>query len=155
MLYNLENQLASKQKLELEIEQLTGNLEVMRHMGDADANLKKKVDELRETLEEKNEEMEAMDSLNQTLVIKERRTNDELEEAKKVLTTVCSRSIAAYSVSSVKCAFPALKTIYLPCRNYLICSQLGPLLVLEEWVSLTKKLSLQLAKVKQPKMMMS
>nr|CAB3498504.1 unnamed protein product [Digitaria exilis] len=118
MLYNLENQLASKQKLELEIEQLTGNLEVMRHMGDADANLKKKVDELRETLEEKNEEMEAMDSLNQTLVIKERRTNDELEEAKKVLTTELPNMFAARSLIGVRrMGEPDKKAFFAACKG--------------------------------------
>jgi hypothetical protein len=104
-LYNLEMQLASKQKLELEIEQLRGELEVMKHMGDADTSLKEKLDELRETLENKDEEMEAIDSLNQTLIIKERRTNDELEEAKKALMTVCIRFIATDLASSVKCFF--------------------------------------------------
>ncbi|KAF8722055.1 hypothetical protein HU200_022686 [Digitaria exilis] len=118
MLYNLENQLASKQKLELEIEQLTGNLEVMRHMGDADANLKKKVDELRKTLEEKSEEMEAMDSLNQTLVIKERRTNDELEEAKKVLTTELPNMFAARSLIGVRrMGEPDKKAFFAACKG--------------------------------------
>ncbi|RLN42046.1 hypothetical protein C2845_PM01G35760 [Panicum miliaceum] len=84
-LYNLEMQLASKQQLELDIEQLKGKLEVMSHMGDDDANLKKKLDKLREELEEKKDEMDGIDSLNQTLIIKERRTNDEVEEAKKEL----------------------------------------------------------------------
>ena len=100
-LYDLEMQLASKQKLELDIEQLKGNLEVMSHMGDDDTNLKKKLGELRKELEEKKDEMEGIDSLNQTLIIMERRTNDELEEAKKELIIVCIRSIATDSASSV------------------------------------------------------
>jgi len=100
-LYDLEMQLDSKQKLELDIEQLKGNLEVMSHMGDADTNLKKKLGELVNELEEKKDEMESIDSLNQTLIIKERRTNDELEEAKKELIIVCIRSIATDSASSV------------------------------------------------------
>lgn len=103
-LYNLEMQLASKQKLELEIKQLTGKLEVMKHMGDEDKNLKEELDKLLETLEEKNEELDNIESLNQTLIVKERRINDELEEAKKELTSVCIRSIAPDSVSS-KCIF--------------------------------------------------
>ena len=102
-LYDLEMQLASKQKLELDIEQLKGNLEVMSHMRDEsedDTNLKK-LGELRKKLEEKKDELEDIDSLNQTLIIKERRTNDELEEAKKELIIVCIRSIATDSASSV------------------------------------------------------
>ncbi|PVH31533.1 hypothetical protein PAHAL_9G172700 [Panicum hallii] len=101
-LYNLEMQLASKQKLELEIEQLRGELEVMKHMGDADTSLKEKLDELRETLENKDEEMEAIDSLNQTLIIKERRTNDELEEAKKALMTSLPKTSGARSLIGVR-----------------------------------------------------
>jgi len=102
-LYDLEMQLDSKQKLELDIEQLKGNLEVMSHMRDEsedDTNLKK-LGELRKKLEEKKDELEDIDSLNQTLIIMERRTNDELEEAKKELIIVCIRSIATDSASSV------------------------------------------------------
>jgi archaellum biogenesis ATPase FlaH len=88
MLYDLEMQLASKQKLELEREQLRGNLEVWKHMGKEDAKSKEMLDKLHEALKEKDEEMEHIDSMNQTLIIKQRRTNDELEEAKKELTTV-------------------------------------------------------------------
>ncbi|OEL29733.1 Factor of DNA methylation 1 [Dichanthelium oligosanthes] len=101
-LYNLEMELASKQKLELEIEQLRGKLEVMRHMGDEDIDLKTKLDELLETLEEKNDELEGIDSLNQTLIIKERRTNDELEEAKKELTSGLQKMAAVRSLIGVK-----------------------------------------------------
>ncbi|CAL4917808.1 unnamed protein product [Urochloa decumbens] len=101
-LYNLEMQLASKQKLELEIEQLKGKFEVMSHMGEEDTKLKEKLDNLRETLEEKNEEMEGMDSLNQTLIIKERRTNDELEEAKKELTKELPKLSSVRSQIGVK-----------------------------------------------------
>nr|TKV92661.1 hypothetical protein SEVIR_9G174600v2 [Setaria viridis]TKV92663.1 hypothetical protein SEVIR_9G174600v2 [Setaria viridis] len=101
-LCNLQMQLASKQKLELEIEQLKGNLEVMKHMVDEDKNLKEKLDKLLETLEEKNDEMENIDSLNQTLIIKERRTNDELEEAKKELTSGLQKMSAVRSLIGVK-----------------------------------------------------
>ena len=151
-LYDLEMQLASKQKLELDIEQLKGNLEVISHMGDDDTNLKKKLGELRKELEEKKDEMEGIDSLNQTLIIKERRTNDELEEAKKELIIVCIRSIATDSASSVNCTF-FLRTIYLICRTYKRCLEVDHILVSKEWVSLTRKLSLLLAKRRQQKML--
>ena len=150
-LYDLEMQLASKQKLELDIEQLKGNLEVMSHMGDDDTNLKK-LGELRKELEEKKDEMEGIDSLNQTLIIKERRTNDELEEAKKELIIVCIRSIATDSASSVNCTF-FLRAIYLLCRAYKRCLEFDHILVSKEWVSLTRKLSLLLAKRRQQKML--
>ena len=88
MLYDLEMQLASKQKLELEREQLRGNLEVRKHMGEEDAKSKEMLDKLHEELKERDEEMESIDSINQALIIKQRRTNDELEEAKKELITV-------------------------------------------------------------------
>ncbi|TVU46269.1 hypothetical protein EJB05_05794 [Eragrostis curvula] len=81
----LERTLASKHKLELEIEQLRGKLEVMKHMGtEEDTNLKE-IEKMRESLQEKDDELEAIDSLNQTLIVKERRTNDELADAKKDL----------------------------------------------------------------------
>jgi len=151
-LYDLEMQLDSKQKLELDIEQLKGNLEVMSHMGDADTNLKKKLGELRKELEEKKDEMEGIDSLNQTLIIKEQRTNNELEEAKKELIIVCIRSIATDSASSVNCTF-FLRAIYLLCRAYKRCLEFDHILVSKEWVSLTRKLSLLLAKRRQQKML--
>lgn len=66
------------------IERYRGALEVMKHMGgDEDLKLKKEMDEIKENLKEKEEEMEALEELNQALIIKERRSNDELQEARK------------------------------------------------------------------------
>ncbi|CAO2046848.1 unnamed protein product [Urochloa humidicola] len=82
----LQQQLDAKQKLELEIQQLQGKLEVMKHMpGEEDSESKAKIKELSEELQDKYDEMEAMESLNQTLVIKERKSNDELQNARKEL----------------------------------------------------------------------
>nr|CAB3472388.1 unnamed protein product [Digitaria exilis] len=82
----LQQQLDAKQKLELEIQQLNGHLEVMKHMpGEKDSESKKRMKELSEELQDKYDEMEAMESLNQTLIIKERKSNDELQNARKEL----------------------------------------------------------------------
>ncbi|KXG38074.1 factor of DNA methylation 1 [Sorghum bicolor] len=101
-LYDLEMQLASKQKLELEREQLRGNLEVQKHMAEEDAKSKELLDKLHEELKEKDEEMEGIDSVNQALIIKHRRTNDELEEAKKELITGLVNMSSARSTVGVK-----------------------------------------------------
>lgn len=85
----LEQQLDAKQKLELEIQQLKGKLKVMEHMpGDEDSASKNKINELSEALQEKIDELDGMESLNQTLVIKESKSNIELQEARKELENV-------------------------------------------------------------------
>ncbi|CAO2208766.1 unnamed protein product [Urochloa humidicola] len=82
----LEQQLDAKQKLELEIQQLKGKLKVMEHMpGDEDSTSKNKINELSEALQEKIDELDGMESLNQTLVIKESKSNIELQEARNEL----------------------------------------------------------------------
>lgn len=85
----LEKQLDSKQALELGIERMKGALEVMKHMGgDEDIEIKRQMDEIRETLEEKEMDLEAGEILSQTLIIKERRSNDELQQARKEIISV-------------------------------------------------------------------
>lgn len=82
----LQNQLEAKQALELEIEQLRGKLNVMKHVGDeGDMEVIEKVDEMLRDLREKEENLEGVESLNQTLIIKERMSNEELQEARKEL----------------------------------------------------------------------
>lgn len=86
----LETQLNAKQKVEMEIEELKGKLEVMKHLGDQDDDaVQKKMEVMKQELGEKIEELEALESLNQTLMIKERQSNDELQEARKELIAVC------------------------------------------------------------------
>ncbi|KAJ0979515.1 hypothetical protein J5N97_014989 [Dioscorea zingiberensis] len=83
---HLERQLDAKQKLELEIQQLKGKLQVMKHMGgEEDSGVKKKIEELTDELNEKMEEMDGLEDLNSTLVIKERMSNDELQQARSAL----------------------------------------------------------------------
>ncbi|RAL36976.1 hypothetical protein DM860_003898 [Cuscuta australis] len=83
---SLEQRLDAKQAAELEIQQLRGKLNVMRHMGDeGDQEILEKVDELIKSIREKEEELEAVEALNQTLVVKELKSNDELQEARKEL----------------------------------------------------------------------
>lgn len=82
----LQQHLDAKQKLELEIQTMKGKLEVMKHMpGEQDSESKKKMDELTEELKEKVAESEEMEALNKALVIKERKSNDELQHARKEL----------------------------------------------------------------------
>ncbi|KAL6275841.1 hypothetical protein ACE6H2_019442 [Prunus campanulata] len=82
IIIELEKQLDAKQVLELEIERMRGALKVMKHMHeDEDLEAKKKMDEIQEKLKEKQEEYTNVEQLFVTLICKERRSNDEVEEA--------------------------------------------------------------------------
>nr|XP_043633850.1 protein INVOLVED IN DE NOVO 2 [Erigeron canadensis] len=81
----LEKQLDAKQAVELEIERLKGQLNVMKHIGDDDMEVLKKVEVIHKNLREKEEELDDLESLNQTLVVQERKSNDELQDARKEL----------------------------------------------------------------------
>ncbi|KAK2995948.1 hypothetical protein RJ640_003740 [Escallonia rubra] len=82
----LEKKLDAKQALELEIEHMRGALQVMKHMGDdGDTKVKKQIEDIQRDLLDKEEELEGLEALNQALVIKERKTNDELQDARKEL----------------------------------------------------------------------
>ncbi|GAB2300531.1 hypothetical protein Dimus_034571 [Dionaea muscipula] len=83
---DLERKLDQKQTLELEIERMRGAIQVMQHMGDeGDLENKEKMQDIEKEMKEKEEELEAMEDLNQTLIVKERKSNDELQEARKAL----------------------------------------------------------------------
>lgn len=84
---DLERDLNAKQKLQMEIEELKGKVRVMEYMGD-DAAVQKQIQDMNEELNEKIEEMKSMESLYQTLITKERQSNDELQEARKELIVV-------------------------------------------------------------------
>ncbi|KQK14286.1 factor of DNA methylation 4 [Brachypodium distachyon] len=83
--YKLEKDLTSKQNLETTVAYLRGKLEIMKHMGAEEDTTSKELDKISEELKEKEEELEHMKSANQALIIVERRTNDELEQAKEEL----------------------------------------------------------------------
>ncbi|GKV16849.1 hypothetical protein SLEP1_g27424 [Rubroshorea leprosula] len=81
----LEKQLDAKQKLEMEITELKGKLQVMRHLGKDDAAVQDKMKEMNDELEQKIEDLQEMEYMNQALLKKERQSNDELQEARKEL----------------------------------------------------------------------
>ncbi|XP_065873917.1 factor of DNA methylation 1-like [Euphorbia lathyris] len=82
----LEKRCDAKQKLEMEIQELKGQLQVMNHLGNKDdAAVQKKMKEMSDELNEKIDEMSNVEALNQTLIVKERQSNDELQEARKEL----------------------------------------------------------------------
>ena len=82
---NLQQQLAAKENLELEIKQLLGKLEVVKHQG---LESKEKIDVPSQELKDKNDEIEALELLNMTLFIVERKSNDQLQDARKELINV-------------------------------------------------------------------
>lgn len=85
----LEAKLDQKQALELQIERIKGAVEVMKHMVDeGDMEDKKKLESIEEELKDKEEELDHVESLNSSLIIKERRANEEVQEARKQLISV-------------------------------------------------------------------
>ncbi|KAL6566602.1 hypothetical protein OROMI_015006 [Orobanche minor] len=99
---DLEVKLDQKQALELHIQRMRGAVEVMKHMTageeEEDMELKKKLESIEEELKDKEEEFDGLESLSQALIIKERKTNDELQEARKHLIHVFNDSRANISV---------------------------------------------------------
>ncbi|KAL8115946.1 factor of DNA methylation 1-like isoform X2 [Apium graveolens] len=82
----LERELDEKQRLEMEIQELKGKLQVMKHLESEDNEvLQIKMKEMQEKLEEKEEQRDHMETLNQTLLTKERWSNDELQDSRKKL----------------------------------------------------------------------
>lgn len=75
--------------MELQIETLKGQLNVMKHMGDeGDQEILEKANSLNKLLREKEGELDDMDRMNQALIVKERNSNDELQDARKELINV-------------------------------------------------------------------
>lgn len=85
----LEANLDQKQALQLQIERLRGSVEVMRLMNEeGDLEAKKKLELIQKEIKESEEELDSLETLNQTLIVTERRTNDELQAARKELINV-------------------------------------------------------------------
>lgn len=85
----LETQLDTKQTLEMEIQELKGKLQVMKHLGDDDDEaVKQKMKEMNDELEEKKSELEELEQMNSVLMTKERQSNDEIQAARKKLIAV-------------------------------------------------------------------
>nr|GEV81158.1 putative domain XH, zinc finger-XS domain protein [Tanacetum cinerariifolium] len=91
---DLQRKLDDKQRLELQIKQMKGSLEVMKHMTDEDLEAKKQWDLVQANLKEKEEELEDLEALNQALIAKERKSNDELVDARKELISGLSENSA-------------------------------------------------------------
>ncbi|WOL14902.1 hypothetical protein Cni_G23683 [Canna indica] len=92
----LEKELDQKQKLELEIEMLNSNLRIMKHLeGQDDADIQ----EMEKRLEREREELEY---LNNTLISKERQSNDELQEAKKELIAGLDELLSGRTLIGIK-----------------------------------------------------
>ncbi|CAI8592332.1 unnamed protein product [Vicia faba] len=100
-IHDLERGLDAKQALELEIERLRGAFHVMNRIGETDLEEKKKLEAIKNDLREKEEELEGVEDLQQTLVIQERKTNDELQDARKKLISWigCPRSTSRVIIS--------------------------------------------------------
>ncbi|XP_060196748.1 factor of DNA methylation 1-like [Lycium barbarum] len=81
-----ERDIDAKQNLDMEIAELKGKLKVMKPLGgNDDAAVQNKNKEMTEELKDKTEEMDNMESLIQTLVTKERKSNDELQDVRRTL----------------------------------------------------------------------
>lgn len=88
-IHELERKVDAKQKLEIENEKLRRKIVLKKHPGDKDdVGMEKTMKELKEEIEEKQEEIDGLERLNQTLVVKERQSNNELQEARKELIAV-------------------------------------------------------------------
>ena len=84
----LRKLMLDKQALEIELKQLEGELEVMEIMPGEEISKKKRIDELRETLKEKYESKEDMESLQKILIAKQTAHTSELRPARKKLIDV-------------------------------------------------------------------
>ncbi|KAF8094521.1 hypothetical protein N665_0360s0025 [Sinapis alba] len=99
----LETQLDTKQTLEMEIQELKGKLQVMKHLGDADDEaVKQKMKEMNDELEDKKSDLEELEQMNSDLMTKERQSNFEIQAARKTLIARLTGLLGAESDIGVK-----------------------------------------------------
>lgn len=99
----LETQLDTKQTLEMEIQELKGKLQVMKHLGDDDDEaVKQKMKEMNDELEDKKSELEGLEQMNSALMTKERQSNDEIQAARKKLIAGLTGLLGAETDIGVK-----------------------------------------------------
>ncbi|EOA33756.1 hypothetical protein CARUB_v10019950mg [Capsella rubella] len=98
----LEKELDGKQKLQMEIQELKGKLQVMKHEDEDDEDVKQKMKEMKEQLEDKCSELEDLEETNSALMIKERQSNDEIQEARALLTTELRELLSERTTIRVK-----------------------------------------------------
>ncbi|XP_058099273.1 factor of DNA methylation 1-like isoform X2 [Magnolia sinica] len=98
----LEKKLYQKQALELEIEQLKGELQVTKHMEEGDDLARKKMLEMIKVVEEKEGEMEHLDTLNPSLLVKEHQSNNELQDARKELIYGLKEMLSGRAMIGIK-----------------------------------------------------
>ncbi|XP_058099271.1 factor of DNA methylation 1-like isoform X2 [Magnolia sinica] len=98
----LEKKLYQKQALELEIEQLKGELQVTKHMEEGDDLARKKMLELMKVVEEKEGKMEHLETLNPALLVKEHQSNNELQDARKELIYGLKEMLSGRAMIGIK-----------------------------------------------------
>ncbi|KAG7652619.1 putative domain XH [Arabidopsis thaliana x Arabidopsis arenosa] len=98
----LEKELDSKQKLQMEIQELKGKLKVMKHEDEDDEGIKKKMKKMKEELEEKCSELQDLEDTNSALMVKERKSNDEIVEARKFFITELRELVSDRNIIRVK-----------------------------------------------------
>ncbi|CAN6907376.1 unnamed protein product [Brassica oleracea] len=99
----LKAQLDTKQTLEMEIQELKGKLQVMKHLGDADDEaVKQTMKEMNDKLEDKKSDLEQLEQMNSDLMTKERQSNFEIHAARKTLIARLTGLLGAESDIGVK-----------------------------------------------------
>lgn len=70
-----------------------------RSLKQENEELKKRLKEMEEDLEDKDSDLEQREAMISALSVKERYSNDEIQEARKLLISVCKEMISIYSCS--------------------------------------------------------
>ncbi|CAL1387352.1 unnamed protein product [Linum trigynum] len=91
---HLEKQLEAKPNLESEVVQLRGALNVTGENGEAE--ILEQVDVILKCSREQGDELDSLEAMNQTLIVRERKSNDELQDARKELAN-CLKEMSTYS----------------------------------------------------------